>query len=108
MNDDSTKALSKVIRIDESEIRRHLDEMVRGTVEEMRNSLLDAEAEEMWNAQRNERSPDRLDTRAGHYRRKLHTEAGEVEVQMRRLGKQAFETVFIARYRRAAVREFRP
>ena len=30
MNDDSTKNLSKVIRIDEGEIRGHLDETVRG------------------------------------------------------------------------------
>ena len=37
MNDDSTKTLSKVIRIDESEIRGHLGEMVRGTVEETLN-----------------------------------------------------------------------
>lgn len=45
MRDDSTKRLSKVIRIDESEIRGHLDEMVRGTVEETLNGLLDAEAD---------------------------------------------------------------
>ena len=42
---DSTKSLSKVIRIDESEIRGHLDEMVRGTVEETLNAMLDAEAD---------------------------------------------------------------
>ena len=34
MENDSTKPLGKVIRIDEREIRGHLDEMVRGTVEE--------------------------------------------------------------------------
>lgn len=62
---DSTKPLSKVIRIDESEIRGHLDEMVRGTVEETLNAMLDAEADEMCNAQRYEHSPDRIDTRAG-------------------------------------------
>ena len=44
MKDDSTKPLSKVIRIDENEIRGHLDEMVRGTVEETLNAMLDAEA----------------------------------------------------------------
>ena len=43
---DSTKTLSKVIRIDESEIRGHLDEMVRGTVEETLNAMLDTEADE--------------------------------------------------------------
>ena len=58
MSDDSTKPLSKVIRIDESEIRGHLDELVRGTVEETLNGLLEAEADEMCRAQRYERSPD--------------------------------------------------
>ena len=65
MNEDSTKALSKVIRIDESEIQSHLDKMVRGTVEDALNAMLDAEADEMCNAQRYERAPDRVDTRAG-------------------------------------------
>ena len=35
MRNDSTKALSKVIRIDEEEIRGHLDELVRGTEEDV-------------------------------------------------------------------------
>jgi len=100
MNEDSTKALSKVIRIDESEIRGHLDKMVRGTVEEALNAMLDAEADAMCNAQRYERSPDRVDTRAGHYTRKLHTKAGEVEVKMPKLRKQTFESAIIERYRR--------
>ncbi len=47
MKKDTTKPLSKVIRIDEREIRDHLDEIVRGTVEETLNSLLDAKANEM-------------------------------------------------------------
>ena len=97
---DSTKPLSKVIRIDESEIRGHLDEMVRGTVEETRNAMLDAEADEMCKAQRYEHSPDRIDTRAGNYTRKLHTKAGEVEVKVPKLRKQTFETAIIERYRR--------
>ena len=100
MEKDSTKELSKVIRIDESEIRGHLDKMVRGTVEETLNALLDAEADEMCNAQRYERSPERTDTRAGHYKRKLHTKAGEVEVKIPKLRTQTFETAIIERYRR--------
>ena len=87
---DSTKPLSKVIRIDESEIRGHLDEMVRSTVEQTLNAMLDAEADEMCNAQRYEHSPDRVDTRAGSYNRKLHTKAGQVEVKMPWLRKQTF------------------
>ena len=45
MKDDSTKALGKVIRIDESEIRGDLDKLVRNSVEETLNALLDAEAD---------------------------------------------------------------
>lgn len=100
MKKDSTKALNKVIRIDESEIRGHLDKMVRGTVEETLNALLDAEADELCQAQRYERSPERIDTRAGHYKRKLHTKAGEVEIKMPKLRQQTFETAIIERYRR--------
>ncbi len=100
MAKDTTNGLSKVIRIDEGEIRGHLDEMVRGTVEETLNAMLDAEADEMCNAQRYEHSPDRIDTRAGHYKRKFHTKAGEVELKMPRLRQQTFETAIIERYRR--------
>ena len=98
--EDTTKSMSKVIRIDESEIRSHLDEVVRGTVEETLNAMLDAEADEMCHAQRYEHSPDRVDTRAGSYKRKLHTKAGEVEVKVPKLRKHTFETAIIERYRR--------
>lgn len=100
MKDDNTKPLNKVIRIDENEIRGHLDEMVRGTVEETLNAMLDAEADELCKAQRYEHSPDRVDSRAGSYKRKLHTKAGEVEIKVPKLRKQTFETAIIERYRR--------
>lgn len=100
MKNDNTKPLSKVIRIDESEIRGHLGKMVRSTVEETLNAMLDAEADEMCKAQRYEHSPDRVDTRAGNYKRKLHTQAGEVEIKVPKLRKQTFETAIIERYRR--------
>ena len=85
MTKDSTKPLSKVIRIDESDIQQHLGKLVRGSVEETLNQMLDAEADAMCQAQRYEHSPDRIDTRAGHYTRKLQTQAGEVELKMPRL-----------------------
>lgn len=97
MEQDSTKALGKVIRIDEGEVRGHLDKLVRGTVEETLNALLDEEADRMCRAQRYERSPDRIDTRAGHYSRKLHTKAGEVELKVPKLRRQTFETAIIER-----------
>ncbi|HEY8522078.1 MAG TPA: IS256 family transposase [Gammaproteobacteria bacterium] len=95
--------MSRVIRIDEGEIRGHLDKLVRGTVEETLNALLDAEADEMCRAQRYERSPDRVDTRAGHYTRKLQTKAGEVEIKVPKLRRQTFETAIIERYRRREI-----
>ena len=71
-------ALNNVVRIDDERIRGHLDRVVRGTVEETLNALLDAEADRLCNAQRYERTEARRDTRAGHYERQLETKAGEV------------------------------
>jgi transposase-like protein len=62
--------------------------------------MLDAEADEFCNAHRYEHSPDRVDTRAGSYPRKLHIKAGEVELKMPKLRKQTIETAIIERYRR--------
>jgi len=99
MGEDS-KILGNVVQIDESRIRDHLGELVRGTVEETLNSLLDAEADALCGASRYERSPDRIDTRAGSYDRKFHTKAGEVNLKMPKLRRQTFETGIIERYRR--------
>lgn len=100
MTEDSKKTVGNVIQIDEKRIHDHLGELVRGTVEETLNGLLDAEADALCGAQRYERSPDRADYRAGSYERKLHTKAGEVTLKMPKLRKQAFETAIIERYRR--------
>ena len=74
--------LDKVIRIDERQIKDHLGELVRGTVEETLNSLLDAEADQLCNAARYERTTARKDTRAGYYERGLQTKAGEVRLKV--------------------------
>jgi transposase-like protein len=92
--------LNNVIRIDDERIKGHLDRVVRGTVEETLNSLLDAEADRLCNAQRYERSDARRDTRAGHYERSLETKAGEVTLKVPKLRRQTFETAIIERYRR--------
>ena len=89
-----------VIRVEEEKIRSHVGEVVRQTVEETLNGLLQAEADELCGAKRYTRSPERLDTRAGHYDRKLHTQAGCVTLQVPRLRNLPFETQIIERYRR--------
>lgn len=92
--------LNNVIRIDDERIKGHLDRIVRGTVEETLNALLDAEADRLCNAQRYERTEARRDTRAGHYERNLETKAGEVKLKVPKLRRQTFETAIIERYRR--------
>ncbi len=82
-----------VVQIDESAIRSELGELVRGSVDETLNGLLEAEADELCGAKRYARSPDRVDTRTGHYQRKLQTRAGEVTLQVPRLRSLPFTTV---------------
>jgi transposase-like protein len=101
MDQDRTETgLSNVVRIDDARIEDHLGKIVRGTVEETLNALLDAEAERLCNAARYERTEARRDTRAGSYERKLHTRAGEVTLKVPKLRQQTFETAIIERYRR--------
>lgn len=89
-----------VIRIEEEKIRSHVDQVVRETVEQTLNGLLQAEADDLCGAKRYARSPERLDTRAGHYDRQLQTKAGEVTLRVPRLRNLPFETEIIERYRR--------
>jgi len=94
------KNLKEVIKVDEMRIQNHLDRVVRGTVEETLNAMLDAEADALCQAGRYEHTEGRTDTRAGHYRRKLYTKAGEVTLKVPKLRKTTFETAIIERYRR--------
>ena len=49
-----TKALGAVVQIYDGKIRAHLDEVVRATVEETLNALLDAEADHLYGARKYE------------------------------------------------------
>lgn len=100
MDGEKEAGMGQVIRIDEGRIRDHLGEMVRGTVEEALNGMLDAEADRLCGAGRYERSEGRQDTRAGSSERGLHTKAGEVKLKVPKLRRQTFETAIIERYRR--------
>ena len=92
--------LGPVVKIDEERIREHLDEVVRSTVEETLNALLDAEADQLCGARKYERTEGRKDTRAGSYDRHLQTKAGEVTLTVPKLRNLPFETAIIERYRR--------
>ncbi len=97
---DDGKPVGNVIRIDEDRIRGHLDRIVRSSVEETLNGLLDAEADRLVGADRYERNDQRRDYRSGHYERKLHTKAGEVTLKVPKLRGQTLDTAIIERYRR--------
>ena len=94
------KNLSNVIKINEDQFKNHLGKMVRRTVEETLNDMLDTEADQLCNAKRYERTDARTSGRAGHYKRKLHTTSGEVELKVPKLRGAKFETAIIERYRR--------
>jgi putative transposase len=64
VSDDTPSPLNNVITIDDERIKSHLERVVRGTVEETVNALLDAEADRLCNAQRYEPSATRRDSRA--------------------------------------------
>ena len=85
MTETTPSPLGNVITIDDERIKSNLDRVVRGSVEETLNALLDAEADRLCNAQRYERSEARRDTRAGHYERKLQTKAGEGKLRIPKL-----------------------
>ncbi len=89
-----------LVQVNDSEVRGHVDAVVRQSVEQTLNELLDAEADQLCGAKRYERSPDRTDTRAGHYGRKLQTKAGQVDLKVPKLRHLPFETSIIERYRR--------
>lgn len=98
--DDSKWDEGKVVSINEGMVRDHLGELVRSTVEETLNKLLDEEANQHCNAEKYERTKRRTDSRAGYYQRNLDTKAGRVSLKMPKLRHGKFETAIIERYRR--------
>ena len=72
--------------------------MVRGSVEETLNELLEKEAESLTQAARYERSEARQGYRSGHYDRNLTTTSGDVTLHMPRLKGVSFETAIIEMY----------
>ena len=89
-----------IIQLNEEAVKGELKELVRKSVEETLNELLDKEAEELTGAARYERNEARQGYRSGHYSRKLSTTSGEVVLNMPKLKGVTFETAIIERYRR--------
>ena len=90
----------KIVQLNEEIIKGQIRELVRGSVEETLNDLLEKEAESLTQAARYERSEARQGYRSGHYDRNLTTTSGDVTLHMPRLKGVSFETAIIERYRR--------
>ena len=90
----------KIIQLNEEAVKGELKELVRKSVEETLNELLDKEADELTGAGRYERTASRQGYRSGHYSRKLTTTSGEVQLEVPKLKGVPFETAIIERYRR--------
>ena len=89
-----------IIQLNQEIIHNELKDLVRNSVEETLNALLDNEAEQLVNAGKYERSEERQGYRSGHYKRNFQTTAGEVELKVPKLKGVPFETAIIERYRR--------
>lgn len=91
---------ANIVSVDEESLRNDIKNLVRKTVEETLNALLDEEASELVGAERYERTAGREAYRSGHYTRRLVTGAGEVELSVPELRGATFQTAVIERYRR--------
>ncbi|WP_304596894.1 IS256 family transposase, partial [Adlercreutzia caecimuris] len=89
-----------IVSFDEAAMRGELKELVRQTVEDTLNALLEEEADDLIGADRYERTADREAYRAGHYERGLTTTSGQVILKMPKLKGMRFATAIIERYRR--------
>ena len=89
-----------IVSLNEESLKTDLRELVRVTVEDTLNGLLEEEAGDLVGAERHERTADREAYRAGHYERKLTTTSGEVTIRMPKLKGMRFTTAIIERYRR--------
>ena len=92
--------MADIIQLNQAEIKSQLGDLVRQSVEDTLNAMLDAEADQITQALKYERTEKRLDTRAGHYNRKLATKAGEVTLRVPKLRTLPFDAAIIERYKR--------
>ena len=89
-----------IVTLNEESLRSDLRELVRKTVEDTLNGLLEAEADDLVGAERHGRTAGREAYRAGHYDRGPATSSGEVTIHMPKLKGARLATAIIERYRR--------
>ncbi|BAL01139.1 putative transposase [Oscillibacter valericigenes Sjm18-20] len=96
----NSKPCPKIVQLNDKVIKRQIKELVRSSVEETLNGMLEAEANQLTNAAKYERSEERQGYRSGHYNRNLTTTSGDPTLNVPQLKEISFETAIIERYRR--------
>ena len=94
---------NSIVTLHEDAIKDELKDLVRKTVEDTINALLEQEAHDLIGAEKYERTKDREAYRAGHYERGLTTSSGQITLEMPKLKGLRFTTAIIDRYRRREV-----
>ena len=89
-----------IIQLNQDLIHTELKDLVKNSVEETLNAMLDAEADKLVQSERYARDEQRKGYRAGHYDRSFSTTAGNVNLRMPKLKGITFETAIIERYKR--------
>ena len=67
---------NNIVQLNTELIHNELKDLVKNSVEETLNAMLDAEADKLVNAERYARAEERHGYRAGHYDRSFTTTAG--------------------------------
>ena len=89
-----------IVSFDEQAVKDELRELVRKTIEETINAMLDEETDQLVGAGPYERTDERAAYRAGHYERGFTTTSGRVTLKMPKLKGMRFATAVIERYKR--------
>ncbi len=83
----------KIVQFNEEVIKGELKELVRSSVGETLNNLLEQEAQQLTNAARYERSAELHGYRSGHYSRNLMTTSGDVTLKIPKLKGVSFYSI---------------
>ena len=89
-----------IVSLDEQAVKDELRELVRKTIEETINAMLDEEADQLIGAAPYERTDEKAAYRAGHYDRGFTTTSRQVTLKMPKLKGMRFATAVIERYKR--------
>lgn len=94
------KVKEEVISVNQEIFQEKVSGLVRETVEQTLNDLLEAEAENLIQAKPYQRKEERLGYRSGSYNRNFESKVGKLKLKIPKLRGVQFETQIIERYKR--------